>query len=139
MTTDHHDEEYEPTTEGSHYRPRDKKTDQAKEALLDELFPNGDEVYYAQQIEIFFEERFFHWITHRALYDLVDEGKIRCVYRKLSAHLTINFYSSNGNRYWKRRSNEIGKIVLRYSTPSFTRSIGIQGEMMFDAALTSPQ
>ena len=133
---EHHDEEHEPPNEGvTPPRPRDKKIDQAKAALLDELFPNGDEVYYAQQIEVHFEERFFHWITQRALKELVDEGAIRCASEELAAHLNINFYSSTGNRYWKRRSNKIGKLVLRYSEPSFTRGLGIQGEMMFDAAL----
>ena len=54
---EHHDEEHEPPNEGvTPPRPRDKKIDQAKAALLDELFPNGDEVYYAQQIEVHFEE-----------------------------------------------------------------------------------
>jgi len=47
----------------------------------------------------------------------------------------IRFYSSLRNRYWKRRAEEIRKLVATYSDSTFTTALGHHGELMFDAAL----
>jgi hypothetical protein len=132
-------EDYEPqqeedeAPEGIPLSQRDPKIKEAKEVLLKEYF-DGENVYYGQQLEVILEARFFHWITARALNQLAREGRIRSAPTKLG-HLTINFYSALSNRYWTRRANSIGKLVAGYSTPNFTRGLGYQGELMFDAAL----
>lgn len=127
--------EHDEDREGIPLSQRDPKIREAKEVLLKECFTGArDEVYYGQQLEVLYEERFFHWITARALNQLGKEGKIRSIPTKLG-HLTIKFYSALSNRYWIRRANSIGKLVAAYSTPDFVRGLGLQGELMFDAAL----
>jgi len=116
-------------------RPRDVKIDEVKEVLLADLFARDpDGVFYQRQIEILYEREFFHWITGKALNELAAERKIGAETREYS-YIKIRFYWARQNRYWRRRANEVAKIVLRYSDQEFTRGLGRHGEMMFDAAL----
>ncbi len=58
-------------------RPRDSKIDEVKDLLMANYFPiDGTEVYYGRQLEILLERDFFHWITKKALNELVLESKI---------------------------------------------------------------
>jgi len=36
----------------------------------------GKSVFYFQQLKILFEEKYFHWNTGYALYELVEEGEL---------------------------------------------------------------
>jgi len=63
---DLYDEEDELEEREFHYRRRDTKVDEAKTVLANELFIDAGAVYYGQQIEVLYEQRFFHWITARA-------------------------------------------------------------------------
>ena len=112
---DLYDEEDELEEREFHYRRRDTKVDEAKTVLANELFIDAGAVYYGQQIEVLYEQRFFHWITARALTELANEGQIRPVSVPLTGYFRINFYSSPSNRYWKRRANKIAKLVRAYS------------------------
>jgi hypothetical protein len=58
-------------------RRRDRVVDEAKDLLLAEYFPEGaTRVYYGRQVEVGLEERFFHWITSRALNELVKRERL---------------------------------------------------------------
>jgi hypothetical protein len=115
--------------------PRDVKIDEAKEALVRFFREHSDEVYYSRQLEVQFEDRFFHWITSKALRELAAEGAIQSFTTELVEHVPIRFYSSLRNRYWRRRAEEIRKLVVTYSDSTFTTALGHHGELMFDAAL----
>lgn len=82
-----------------------------------------------------FEGKYFHWITVRALSELVQEGILAAEVMPLPQTGTITFYRSVGYRYWKRDADEIVKLVSRFSESSFTYALGAHGETMFDAAL----
>jgi hypothetical protein len=89
---------------------------------------------------VIFEDKYFHWITVRALTELVQEGKITtdAVPLLLGSEATsgfITFYRSNTHRYWKREADEIVKLVYRFSDSAFTSALRAHGETMFDAAL----
>ena len=114
---DLYDEEDELEEREFHYRRRDTKVDEAKTVLANELFIDAGAVYYGQQIEVLYEQRFFHWITARALTELANEGQIRRVSVPLTGYLRINFYSLPSNRYWKRRANKIAKLGRAYYIP----------------------
>jgi hypothetical protein len=117
-------------------RPRDPKVDAAKQGLMARLFTAEPErVFYGRQIEVRFEEDFYHWITDKALRELVDENKIQSTKVQVGEGLNLRFYWSKGNRYWKRQAGGIQKLVEEYSRPQFTSALGSQGETMFDAAL----
>jgi hypothetical protein len=55
--------------------PRDEEIDRAKPTIL-KLYANGEEVFYGRQIEVFLEKRFFHWITNKAIRELIGAGKL---------------------------------------------------------------
>ena len=117
-------------------RPRDAKIDEAKDVLLGELFrERSDEVFYGRQIEVLFEGRFFHWITSKALRELVAEKKIESEKLDLVDETKVRFYWSKRNRYWKRQAESVRKVILEYSDEEFTRALGHQAEILFSAAL----
>lgn len=115
--------------------PRDDKIDQAKDAVLKTLFQNPRAVYYERQILILLEERFFHWITAKALHELWEEELIQSEKVLLGEKTHIRFYMAKGHRNWRRQAAEIKDLVLQFSEPSFGYALGHQGETLFDAAL----
>ena len=117
---------------------RDTKIDEAKEALESELFARRPrEVFYGRQIGVLFEDRFFHWITHKSLSELVEEDQIKSEKVDLEQGKEIRFYWSRKNRYWKRQVQEARKVVIAYSRTEFTRGIGRHAEMLFTAGLAT--
>jgi hypothetical protein len=117
-------------------RPRDNKIDEARDVLLTEVFgAQPQRVFYERQIEVLYERRFFHWITRRALGELAGEGKIGSELLPLIHPINLRFYWSRKLRYWRREAEVIRALVARYSSQDFTRGLGRQGEMLFDAAL----
>jgi len=57
-------------------RGPDRYEEQAVDALRAHFESNRDRVYSSRQIEVEFEGRYFHWITHRALKALEAERVI---------------------------------------------------------------
>lgn len=129
-------EDYEPDFEDFvEERPRDAMVDTAKEALR-QLFDNErEQVFYKRQLQVIFEDRFFHWITDRALTELAAEGHIAEDTEAVPVIEHITFYRAKTHRFWKRQAAEIVGLVQRFSDPEFTRALGAHGEQMFDAAL----
>ena len=86
--------------------PRDKKVDEAKEALIDFFEKNNEDVYYMQQLEVFFEKPFFHWITSTAINELIDEGLLNSEELPLLGATSIKFVFNKRHRYYKRQIKE---------------------------------
>ena len=38
---------------------------------------NPDSPYHRKQLEVLFEDRYFHWVTHRVVNDLIDENFLK--------------------------------------------------------------
>jgi hypothetical protein len=103
---------------------------------MGELFEvHPEKVFYGRQIEVMFEKRFFHWITTRALGELGAQRDIESAIEILAGAVSIRFYWSKKNRYWRRQANRIRKLVQQFSLPEFGRALGAHAETMFDAAL----
>jgi hypothetical protein len=115
--------------------PRDKKVDEAKEALTDFFEKNNEDVFYMQQLEVFFEKPFFHWITFKALDELIDEGVLKSEERPLLGETRVKFVFNRGHRYYKRQINEKLQIVREYSAPTIAGACGRQAEVLFFNAL----
>lgn len=127
-------EDYVPEEEEVAERPRDPKTDEAKQKVRELFEQQPSRVFYQRQIEVLLEKGIFHWITFRALGELVEEGDLESELRPFGGSgAKIRFYWSAGERYWKRKAARIGKLVSEFS--QLGRPIGIHGETMFDAAL----
>lgn len=115
-------------------RPRDPQTDLAKTALLDRI-QASDRVYYVQQPEGLHETTFFHWITGRALRELINEGRVSAVWQELSPGVPIRLVMRRSYRHWKREGQRVLELVRRFSAGDFGRAIGPYGEMLVDAGL----
>ena len=130
-----YDPEFSPDVEEIEVQPRDGYVDRAKSALKELFEREFESVFYQRQLQVMFEKDYFHWITVRALSELVEEGVITAESLPLPGTGSIRLYRSNGYRYWKRDADEIVKLVSQFSESSFTYALGAHGEMMFDAAL----
>ncbi len=115
----------------------DPKVDQAADKLLAYIDDNADDVFYEMQLEVIFEDEYFHWITAKALAQLRQSNKIGSSLQVLQDVGHIRFYFHKKNRYWKRKAAEIRKLVAQFSAPEFRSALGKQGEMLVDAGLPS--
>jgi hypothetical protein len=119
------------------YRPRDAKVDKAKEILLSNYFPEkGTEVYYGRQLEIWLERQFFHWITKKALNELVKEDKINFSAEK-AGHHKAHFYYPRRHRYPRRQIKQTLDLIAEFSDPKFTRALGHYGELLADSGFAN--
>jgi hypothetical protein len=131
-TEDFYDDYYK----GGHEEWEDPQVEKAKEAIMGELFNKfPEEVFYGRQIQVLFENRFFHWITSAALKELVNEGVLIALKEVLLGPVSVMLYWSKGNRYWRRKANRKIDIIKEFSAPEFGRALGKQAEMLFDASL----
>lgn len=116
--------------------PEDDPAVQEIEPLILALFEaNPDQVYYATQLWIYFEKRFFHWVTDRALKALRTSGRIGSSLEEVLGGPKLRYFFHRRNRYWKRQAAEIRKLVLQFSDPTFTHALGHYGENLIDAGL----
>ena len=116
-------------------RPRDSVVDQAKDAIRAFFELERRNVFYKQQLEVIFEDDYFHWVTSRALSELAAEGHIAVEREKLPRIGTIMLYHATTHRYWRRQAQDVIALVSQFSAPAFTAGLGAQGELMFEAAL----
>ncbi len=131
-----YDPAYEPDIrEDEEERPRDPVVDQAKDAIRAFFDRERANVFYKQQLEVIFEDAFFHWVTSRALSELAAEGSIAVEPEELPGIGIIMLYHATTHRYWRRQGQEVIALVRQFSAPTFTAGIGAQGELMFDASL----
>jgi len=117
--------------------PRDAKTDEAREELLKFFDENAERVYYLKQLEVFFEKQFFHWITAKAVNELIEEGFLGKEEVPLRKGTSLKFVFSKGLRYYKRQINKCTKVIRKYSSPTIAIACGRQAEILFFNALTN--
>jgi hypothetical protein len=106
----------------------------AKADALSWFKQHPTEVFYGRQIEVILEKRYFHWVTHKPLRELTNEGAISSEVRKTQNGNPIRFYWWRGNRYPKRAVAKLLKEVEEHSRPDITRAIGGHAESVFGFA-----
>ncbi len=115
---------------------RDKKIDEAKSFVLEFFKTNNKQVFYIKQLEVIFEKKFFHWITSRALGELVGEGYLGMVEMPLSVEGTrVKFLFDRKNRYYKREIKKSIGVIREYSDHAIARACGEQADVLFFNAL----
>jgi hypothetical protein len=129
--------DWEPDLEPEETHPRDPVVDRAKEELRGFFEAERSGVFYKQQLEVIFEDRYFHWVSSRAISELAAEGHVVAEEETLPGSLPIVFYHLPSHRYWRRQAQAISGLVAQFSESTFTAALGAQGEMLFDAALAS--
>ncbi|MFC2170234.1 hypothetical protein ACFLRM_06710 [Acidobacteriota bacterium] len=109
----------------------DKYIDEAEEDILALYDSDRSSVYYARQLQVKLEKKYFHWITYKTLKYLGDLGKLEKKIRKQTEGTEIHFYIHPSNRYPIRKINEMEKIVREYSQPHIAKSCGQRAEDLF--------
>ncbi len=124
---------------GDEKKPIDPKEADARTVLKGFFERNRHRVFYSRQVEVLHEDRFFHWITNRAIRGLMEEGTIRGETRKLGDSGRINLVWHRGYRFYKRSAKRVVELVEAYADPNMTAVLGIHGEMMALAGFAGSQ
>src|SRR6266403_4901610 len=103
--------------------PRDRQIDEAKTVVMEQFFrDDAKQVYYGRQVEVALEQRFFRWITNRALNELAASQEIRFETDETKPYAP-HFYWPRRHRYPKRQMVEIGRLVAEFSESGFTHAL----------------
>jgi hypothetical protein len=112
------------------HRPPDLKQDEARAGLRRFFNENATEVFYSRQLEVLFEKKYLHWITYRAVQDLLAEKFISREIRALENRSKVHLLWKTGNRYYRRRARQVIRLINEYAHPTVTREIGDRGETL---------
>jgi len=117
--------------------PRDVKVDEAREELVKFFNENDEKVYYLKQLEVLFERQFFHWITAKAVNELIEEGLLGKEEVPLQKGTSVKFVFNKRLRYHKMLIRKCLKIIREYANPTIAIACGRQAEVLFFNALTN--
>lgn len=117
--------------------PRDSSIDAAKIAIMAIVKENSRRIFHIQQLLVFLEKTFFHWITARGINELIDEGSLGTDEEELIGATRVKFVFHKSYRYYKTEVKQKIEIIRSYSEPDFTRACGRQAEVLFFNALTN--
>ena len=84
--------------------------------------------YYKRQLEVLFEDRYFHWVTHRIIDRLVKEKFLKEIEVKLSSDVRVKFVVRSDVKHYKREINKRVKLIEWCSSPRITEVLGKWGE-----------
>lgn len=108
----------------------DPRQEAALEAL-DRLFDQQrDRVFFSRQLEVLLEADYFHWVTNRALRDLIAAGTIRDEERRLATGGSVHLMWHRSYRYFRREALTVVRLVEEYADPNIGAALGLQGEAM---------
>jgi hypothetical protein len=111
-------------------RPPDPSQEEAELALVDLFRKNAERVFFSRQIEVHFEDRWFHWITNRSLRDLVSRGLLKSEKRALKTGGAVTLLWHSSHRYYKRDALRVIALVEEYADPNIGAALGLHGEAM---------
>lgn len=101
---------------------------EAEEVITEYIHKNKDKVFYSRQLEVLFENKFFHWVTNRAIRELEGKGVLLIEGRKLIADTKIHIVWDKSLRYYKREANKLIALVEKYSASETGFELGRRGE-----------
>lgn len=111
-------------------REPDAREEQARAALEGFFERHRDEVYFSRQLEVRNEDEWYHWITNRALRELIGRGLLRTEVRTLRTGGSIHLMWHRRYRYYRRDAGRIVGLVEEYSDPNIGGALGLQGEAL---------
>jgi len=125
-------DEWEPEEPNEPERTADPQIPAARRELEAIIDSKPDEVFYSLQLEIFLEDRFFDWITNRALHELIADRAVEHERREAKCPPEILLVWNRKNRYNRRRAKRVISLVEEYSDPQFSTLLGHQGQLLFE-------
>lgn len=100
---------------------------------------NPTQVFYSRQVEVRLEDQFFHWITNRAIRELLADREIKGDTLQLRSGGEIHLLWNKNFRYYRRSAKRVLELVQMYSSSEFARLLGYQGEMLVIEAFARAQ
>lgn len=116
--------------EPEHPREPDAAELAATQALRAFFENNRPKVFFGNQIAVQQEDKYFHWIIHRAIRELVGEGLLHTEPRKLATGAEIKLVWHRTHRYYRRDAKAVVDLVDEYGSPAMCAAIGHHGEEM---------
>ena len=108
----------------------DPRQQEARRRLIDYITEHPRRVFFSRQLEILLENDFYHWITNRAIHELVGEGFLRGEGRRLQTGSPIHLVWHHRYRYYRRQAARLMGLVNEYASPNVGAAIGLHGEFM---------
>lgn len=105
--------------------------------VLEAHFQAQRQVFYLRQLQVMFEKKFFHWITAKAVRQLVAADRVKLEVQPLLplGAGVVNFLFHPSVRYWRRDVNRKLGLIRRFSTEDVGRACGRQAEILFSRVL----
>lgn len=103
------------------FPPADEREVEARDHLREFFQTNREQVFFSRQLEVLNENKYFHWITNRAVRDLEGEGLIRSEWHSLRTKASIKLVWHKGYRFYKRSAR--GLVLLLKSIPIQTSAL----------------
>src|SRR5262249_32235674 len=126
-----HDFEHDLVEDHDHESLGDIKEEQALIAVEKLFVHNPAQVFFTRQIEIRFEDRFYHWITNRAVHRLYEESRlIERMQTKLITGTPVTLWWNRKGRYKKRAIKAVLDLINEYSAPEVGEYLGLHGQDM---------
>ncbi len=91
---------------------------------------NREEVFFTRQVQVRHEDEFFHWITARAIRNLLSEGLLLTETRKLTTDAEVHLLWHSGYRYYRRAASRVMNLIEEYAAPNLGGAIGSHGELI---------
>ena len=109
--------------------------EQAQVDIMQHVSQQPNRVFYSRQLEVWLEDKYFHWITNRAVRALVSQRRLAVEEVPLSDKTRIKFVFRKGLRYYNRAIKKSLQIVRQYSDQEVAEACGNQAELLFLSAL----
>ncbi|MCI3950715.1 MAG: putative metal-dependent hydrolase [Burkholderiales bacterium] len=111
-------------------RAPDPREEDAREALEAFFDANQEAVFFSRQLEVRHEDTWYHWITNRALRDLIQARVLKDETRSLATGGTVHLMWHRSHRYYRRDATKVVRLVEEYANPNVGGAVGLHGEHM---------
>jgi hypothetical protein len=111
-------------------RPPDPRQAEALDYLREMFQQQRTRVFFSRQVEVLNEGRWFHWVTNRALNQLIEAEEIRAETRPLRTRGALHLMWHRSHRYHQRDANRVVRLVEEYADPNIGAALGLHGEAM---------
>lgn len=102
----------------------------ARELLRKWFSENPNKVTFSRHLETLMEGEVFHWITNKALHDLVREGLVVSEAVTMKAGTITQLVWPRGYRYPNREKKFVIQTIENYSEPDVSREVGSHFEAL---------
>lgn len=110
--------------------PGDPSQKEAVEFFAEFFDTNRQAVFFSRQLEVRHEDRWYHWVTNRALRELIERRVIRNEVRRLKTGGTVHLMWDRRHRYSRRDASRTVSLIEQYADPNIGGAIGLHGELM---------